>query len=711
MMYKKIIENLKRHLPPSVNISTSNENTIPIDNEENIQQTLSPEEVMDNFSPESFDAKKIYENEHIEIYIERAIHQRHLRFQLQDFLYNVKIKVKNSTKRPLLSDLLNILEKVFKFILNNLRSYFKEEDHNVVYLDIFQSPMINALNSGGFLLSDDSNEIVDRILGILYQFLNSDQNMDLELNDTFKVYINVLSVDHVNFQNKSKRNNKNYRKHYGASKKKHNFKWGIDIPEITENDQNIFKNKCFLLCVILGLLQNAYFKSDRVDTRFIYAQGINYSSAQKQNHAKNILILELKNMVDKLSLTENGPYDIFSTSEKISKVYQCQIFVFGGEHNNSKLKYLIPSEVDDSLQPIYLYEPIDDSNHLIFIKNLQSYFKANLRVCFQCFKTFKCYRYMHRCQRSTTCFACRRKYQKKTTYVHEKLKQQYCDSEINKSENVLFCSICNIALKTKHCQSGHKNFCNGKGQFGYKCLKCNKFTYRRNNDTSESIRKTHKCGTKACNICGNFYNPDSSHNIHICPLRNETFSKNWPSLAFIKIMFINLSSEECAQCFDIKKKFSKENNMSLKDVLKQKSNDVLQCNFHLANNNNLEANLIMIYKEHKVQRGLFSRETISHILSDNCEENVFEHDYIGTLNAPSKFVTKTKKLTQDLKTILKKLENMSLEYISVINQFFRTILCDPNSTWKNTTFIMEDADSIAMVKLKPALSHNISYET
>jgi hypothetical protein len=395
-MYKKIIENFRKHLAPTPSITQTND----VNTRDASTSSTTPLQIINDFSPQSFDATKVFENEQIEVFIERAIHQRHVRFQLQDFLYHVKIKVKDGSKKPLLGDLLNVLETVFKFILSNLRKYFKEEDHNVVYLDLFQSPMINALNSGGFLLFDNSNEVVDRILGILYQFLNSDQNMDLELNDTFKVYINVLSVDHVNYQNKSRRNpQKNYRKHYGASKKRHNFNWGIDIPEIVENERSIFKNKCFLLCVILGLLQNAYFKSDRSDTRYIYAQGINYSTYQKRNHAKNILLLELKSLIDKLSLNENGPYDVLSTSNIISEIYKCQIFVFGGEHNNSKLKYVIPSNVDDSLQPIYLYEPFHDSNHVIFIKNLQSYFKANLRVCFQCFKTFKCYRYMHRCIR------------------------------------------------------------------------------------------------------------------------------------------------------------------------------------------------------------------------------------------------------------------------------------------------------------------------
>ncbi len=252
-------------------------------------------------------------------------------------------------------------------------------------------------------------------------------------------------------------------------------------------------------------------------------------------------------------------------------------------------------------------------------------------------------------------------------------------------------------LKTKHCQNGHKNFCNGKGQFGYKCLKCNKFTYRRNNENAESIKKTHKCGTKACNICGNFYDPESNEDVHLCPLRHETFSKNWPSLAFIKIMFLNLSSAECAECYDVKKCFSENNHISLKEVLKLQDNQNLKCKIHLANENNLEANLIMIYKEHKVKRGTFSREIISHILPDKSDENVFKYDYIGRNNTPSKFVSKSKKITDDLKTILENLKRMSLDYISVINKFLKLILCDPNASWKNTTFITEDVDSIAMV--------------
>ena len=57
----------------------------------------------------------IYENENLKVYIEKKLHQRHKRFKLQDFLYNVKIKVKDNVDKPLLKDLLEILEKVLKY--------------------------------------------------------------------------------------------------------------------------------------------------------------------------------------------------------------------------------------------------------------------------------------------------------------------------------------------------------------------------------------------------------------------------------------------------------------------------------------------------------------------------------------------------------------------------------------------------------------------
>jgi len=57
--------------------------------------------------------------------------------------------------------------------------------------------MINGLNTGGFDIQDDNaaSEVTDRALTMLSQYLISNQN--LELNSTFKVYVNILSVEHM----------------------------------------------------------------------------------------------------------------------------------------------------------------------------------------------------------------------------------------------------------------------------------------------------------------------------------------------------------------------------------------------------------------------------------------------------------------------------------------------------------------------------------
>ena len=631
----------------------------------------------------------IYENENLKVYIEKKLHQRHKRFKLQDFLYNVKIKVKDNVDKPLLKDLLEILEKVLTFILNHIRSNFDENDHNIVYIDLFQSPMINALNSGGFSLQDKSNEVVERLLSILNQFLISDNNLNLEINDTFKIYINVFSVDHVTFKNRNPRTQppKKKRKHYGSNtNRQYKFSWAIDVPESYQHYTNIFKNKCFLLCIILGLLQNAYFKSNRVDTRYLHAQGINYLSKKKQNYAGNILKYELEKMITNLSLDENGPYDLIETSTKITNFYNCQIYIFGGFETSTKLKCVIPKEINDELIPIYLYEPFDNENHLLFIKNLSSYFKSNRQICFDCKKSFKSYHYMHRCIRTISCFACRRKFAKKTTYLHEKLKENFCDSKLNTVEKIFTCKICNCTLKSQHCTKGHQRICNGKGQFGFKCLKCHKFTYRRNNDTSGSLKEAHQCGFLRCKFCGSYYDENSFENIHVCPLKIETVPKNWPSLCFLKLASENNTSENCTVCYDL----------NLQNASTSVSSTQVVCDFHKNNIACLEPNLIILYKEHNVQRGHFNRIVFSNLISNSNTENILYFDYINGLNVPSTFINKSKKHSQDIDIVTKILNKTSNDKLSVMKQFLKLLLCDNFGIWQNTTFVIQDEDSFTL---------------
>lgn len=94
------------------------------------------------------DEVKVFENNQISVFVVRAFHQRQKRFRLQDYMFHVRVRVKENVKAPLLRDLVNVLKEAFVFILNNIRTYFKPEDHNEAYLTLYQEPMVNGLNTG-----------------------------------------------------------------------------------------------------------------------------------------------------------------------------------------------------------------------------------------------------------------------------------------------------------------------------------------------------------------------------------------------------------------------------------------------------------------------------------------------------------------------------------------------------------------------------------
>ena len=652
---------------------------------------------MINFEP-SFSAIKVFENKNIEVFVQKSLHKRLKTFKMEDSVFHVKITVKDNQTPPLLKDLLVVFEKVFTFILSNIRTFFKEDEENIVYMTLMQSPMVNGLNSAGFHLQDNSSdEIVDQILNMLQRFLISDNNIDLHINDTFKVFVHVLSINHVQFKKRYPRaKQKNTRKkHYGNSTDKNvsKYVWAIDISDGYDSNPNAFKNKCFIMCSILGHLQNSYFKSERLDKRFYYAKMINNKSKNLRIHAGNILKKELDIVLKKIEFNEDEIFNLEQMAKKMSDLYQCQIFLFDGIENSSKLKYMYPATLQDNLEPIYLYEPFDNEHHVILIKNLNSYFKANKKVCFQCKKTFKDSRYLHRCIRKSTCFACRRRFKSHTTYTHEIIEKQYCDTKVNPSIEKSICNICNVFLKTDHCKKGHKLLCNGKGRFGWKCLKCKRFTCRHNNTTSEELKKSHKCGEEICNFCKEYYNPKDCQEIHLCRLTPETITNKWPALAFMRFEFLNINSENCAKCFEMKLKFQIDNNITLKDVYEHERFPDLFCDIHSHFQNDIEPNLLVLYKENKVKRGFFTRHVLSSFSVDDKTQDVLSFDYLKDIKGPSCFVKKHKLKSFDLKQKLAQLEQKDISN-SIILQFFALIFSDE---WSNTTFILQDEDSITLV--------------
>ena len=168
---------------------------------------------------------------------------------------------------------------------------------------------------------------------MLSQYLISNQT--LQLNNTFKLYLKILSIDSVKFKNynRNKTNKKrtpsfylNRKKTIGArtkATKKFNYFWALDVPnsfpKAPEND--IFKDKCLLTSVILGLLQHSYYKSNKIDKRFEKVQYINSTLVTHKNIAGKIILDEVFNIFSVTNLPNYGPYELYSTAKILSETF------------------------------------------------------------------------------------------------------------------------------------------------------------------------------------------------------------------------------------------------------------------------------------------------------------------------------------------------------------------------------------------------------
>lgn len=293
--------------------------------------------------------------------------------------------------------------------------------------------------------------------------------------------------------------------------------------------------KCLLICTIFGLVQARFYQSKRVDNTLTYLQCINSTIKKKITHAKNILKRELDNLFSVTNLQKTGPYQLQATCKLLSEHYKCQFFIFGNSTTKHKINFMYPEQFDDSLIPIYLYQSFADLNHLIFIKNLKSYFKANYSICFECKKSFKTYNYKHLCKKRTSCFVCRRFFQSEKTYMDERLQPNFCNKLVT-DETSFICPICNCTIYSRQCYKGHRVLCNGDGHFGWKCPnECNRFIYASKNRTSKSIKQTHLCSDgSVCKCCFKFKETN-----HICKLKEFKFPQFHSRLAFLTVVMTN----------------------------------------------------------------------------------------------------------------------------------------------------------------------------
>lgn len=267
------------------------------------------------------------------------------------------------------------------------------------------------------------------------------------------------------------------------------------------------------------------------DNTFVYLQKVNSVLQNKRTHARNILIKELDNLFSVTKLQRIGPYQLQATCKILHEAYKVQFFIFTNSVTKHKLTYMYPEKFNDELMPIYLYQSFDDVNHLMFIRNLNSYFKANYLVCFECKKVYKTHNYKHLCKIRATCFACRRFFQSESTYIHSKLQNNFCDKLVS-LEPTMICEICNCTIYSKHCLKGHRTFCNGtQGHFGFKCTSCNRFFYASKKLTSKVLKETHICNKDL--LCKTCLQPKDED--HLCKFKPQKPSKGHNRLCFFNL--------------------------------------------------------------------------------------------------------------------------------------------------------------------------------
>lgn len=91
----------------------------------------------------------VFENTSLKLYVVKTSFKRQKNFRLQDHHFSLRISLKNGDSNfPKLTDILEFLYAGIHHIISELKSSYKSEEHNIIYLTLFQTPLLSALNTG-----------------------------------------------------------------------------------------------------------------------------------------------------------------------------------------------------------------------------------------------------------------------------------------------------------------------------------------------------------------------------------------------------------------------------------------------------------------------------------------------------------------------------------------------------------------------------------
>lgn len=120
-------------------LSNSEKTKVIKDNKEQISEGRGDNEREKSFNnPEEI----VYESNDYKIIVKREQHKRQKRFKLEDNLFHIKIvPLSEDNESPLLSEILDFLNRGLSYILQKLKLFFKANEHRIAYLTLYQQPM------------------------------------------------------------------------------------------------------------------------------------------------------------------------------------------------------------------------------------------------------------------------------------------------------------------------------------------------------------------------------------------------------------------------------------------------------------------------------------------------------------------------------------------------------------------------------------------
>ncbi len=171
------------------NNSSQNENE-DSDDQQNVADP--PSRTHDPFSNQG---TIVVEEPGFRLKVKSVSHQRHTRYSLSDHLYSLSVEQKDRGPPPLLINLERGLERALISVLDQLKSVYARNEHYQIYVTIVDRNIKSGLNSGNYSIRTPSDKISRWVIGMLYNYLKSNQTMTL--NDSFKIQVKVLSVQHT----------------------------------------------------------------------------------------------------------------------------------------------------------------------------------------------------------------------------------------------------------------------------------------------------------------------------------------------------------------------------------------------------------------------------------------------------------------------------------------------------------------------------------